>query len=116
MNDVIIYHNPRCSKSRESLRLLRARGIEPRVIEYLKEPPDADELSRVLGMLGMQPHDLIRSREDAYLEHDVAGLKQKPTQLIQAMIEYPILIERPIVIRGNKARIGRPPEQILEIL
>lgn len=115
-SDVIIYHNPRCSKSRETLKLLRDRGIEPRVVEYLKEPPDADELSRILGMLGMSPHDLIRAKEDAYLEHDVVGKKGKPGELIRAMIEHPILIERPIVVNGNKARIGRPPEKVLEIL
>jgi arsenate reductase (glutaredoxin) len=114
--DIIIYHNARCSKSRATLKLLRERGIEPRIVEYLKEPPDEDELSRVLGMLGMAPHDLIRTGEDAYQEHDVAGKKSKPRELIRAMIDHPILIERPIVISGNKARIGRPPECVLEIL
>ncbi len=116
MTDVIIYHNARCSKSRESLKLLRDRGIEPRVIEYLKDPLDEDELSRLLAMLGMAPHDLIRTKEDAYLEFEIANLKARPRELIRAMVAHPILIERPIVVRGNKARIGRPPENILEIL
>jgi arsenate reductase len=116
MTDVIIYHNARCSKSRAALKLLRERGIEPRIVEYLKEPPDEDELSRILGMLGMGPQELIRTGEDAYLEFDVATKKNNPRELIREMIAHPILIERPIVVCGNKARIGRPPENILEIL
>lgn len=116
MSDVIIYHNPRCSKSRATLKLIRERGIEPRIVEYLKDPPDRDTLSRLLGMLGMGPHDLIRVNEDAYEENDIASRKAKPTALVDAMIAHPILIERPIVVRGNKARIGRPPEKVLEIL
>ena len=86
------------------------------MVEYLKEPLDEDELSRVLGMLGMSPHELLRSGEDAYVENDVAALKNRPREMIRAMIAHPILIERPIVINGNKARIGRPPETVLEIL
>ncbi len=116
MSDVIIYHNPRCTKSRATLKLLRDRGIEPRIVAYLKDNPDEDELSRILGMLGMGPHDLIRTGEDAYLEFDVASKKNNPRQLIREMIAHPILIERPIVVNGNKARIGRPPECVLEIL
>jgi arsenate reductase len=116
MTDVIIYHMPRCSKSRATLKLIRERGIEPRIIEYLKEPPDEDELSRILGMLGMSPGQLIRAEEDAYLEFDVVAKKNNPRELIRAMIAHPILIERPIVVCGNKARIGRPPEDVLEIL
>ena len=116
MSDVIIYHNPQCSKSRATLKLLRDRGIEPRIVEYLKDPPDEDELSRILGMLGMGPHDLIRTEEDVYLEFDVACKKGNPRQLIREMIAHPILIERPIVVKGNKARICRPPECVLEIL
>jgi arsenate reductase len=96
--------------------LIRDRGIEPRIVEYLKEPPDEDELSRILGMLGMSPEQLIRSEEDAYLEFDVAKKKSNPRELIREMIAHPILIERPIVVCGNRARIGRPPESVLEIL
>ena len=116
MSDVIIYHNPRCSKSRATLQLLRDRGIEPRIVAYLKDPPDEDELSRILGMLGMGPYELIRTGEDAYLEFGVASKKNNPRQLMREMIAHPILIERPIVVNGNKARIGRPPECVLEIL
>ena len=116
MQDIIIYHNARCSKSRDTLKLLRSRGIEPRIIEYLKEPPDEFELSRILGMLGMTPMELIRTGESVYAEFNVASKKSNPRQLIRAMIAHPILIERPIVVNGNKARIGRPPENVLEIL
>jgi len=116
MPHIIIYHNPRCAQSRATLQLLRDRGIEPRIVEYLKDPPDEDELSRLLGMLGVGPHDLIRTEEAAYLEFDVASKENNPRQLIREMIAHPILIERPIVVNGNKARIGRPPECILEIL
>lgn len=116
MSEVVIYHNPRCSKSRQTLSLLRARGIEPRIVEYLKTPPDEETLSRILDMLGIQPSDLVRTKEDEFSE---LGLKDKandPTALIRAMTEHPILIERPIVIHGDRARVGRPPENVLEIL
>ena len=116
LQDVIIYHNARCLKSRGTLKLLRDRGIEPRIIEYLKEPPDEFEMSRILGMLGMNPMDLIRTGEGAFVECDVSSKKSNPRQLIREMIAHPILIERPIVVHGNKARIGRPPETVLEIL
>ena len=116
MSEVVIYHNPRCSKSRQTLNLLRARGIEPRIVEYLKTPPDEETLSRILGMLGIQPADLVRTKED---EFRALGLREKtddPKALIRAMAEHPILIERPIVINGDRARVGRPPESVLEIL
>lgn len=116
MSEVVIYHNPRCSKSRQTLNLLKDRGIEPRIVEYLKTPPDEQTLSDILQMLGIQPADLIRTKEDEFSE---LGLKEKltdPTALIRAMTEHPILIERPIVINGDRARLGRPPEGVLEIL
>ena len=116
MSEVVIYHNPRCSKSRQTLNLLKGRGIEPRIVEYLKTPPDEQTLSDILQMLGIQPADLIRTKEDEFSE---LGLKEKltdPTALIRAMTEHPILIERPIVINGDRARLGRPPEGVLEIL
>jgi arsenate reductase len=116
LQDVIIYYNGRCSKSRETLKLLRNKGIEPTIIEYLKEPPDEFEMSRILGILDMNPMDLIRTGEKAFVEFDVASKKSNPRQLIREMIAHPILIERPIVVSGNKARIGRPPECVLEIL
>ena len=116
MSDVTIYHNPGCSKSRQTLQLLRDRGVEPRIIEYLKTPPDADTLARILGLLEMEPIELIRTKED---EYEALGLEKKKDdrqELIQQMVAHPILIERPIVIKDNQARLGRPPEQVLEIL
>lgn len=116
MSDVIIYHNPRCSKSRATLELLRERGIEPEVIEYLKNPPDEHELARILGMLEMEPVDLMRKGEDEYSDLKIEDRKDDTAGLIKEMIAHPILIERPIVVKNNQARIGRPPESVLEIL
>ena len=116
MTEVIIYHNPKCSKSRQALKLLRERGIEPRIVDYLKAPPDADALARILGMLGMEPIELLRKKEDKYRELRLEEEKDDRGALIRAMVANPILIERPIVIKGNQARIGRPTESILEIL
>lgn len=116
MSEVVIYHNPRCSKSRQTLNLLKERGIEPRIVEYLKTPPDEQTLSGILDMLGIQPADLVRTKED---EFRALGLHEKtndPKALIRAMTEHPILIERPVVINGDRARVGRPPENVLEIL
>ena len=111
---VTIYHNPRCGKSRDTLALLEKRGSKPIVIEYLKTPPDAAELKRLLGMLGMSPRDLLRKKEAAEVGLDKPGLSD--AQLIAGMVENPIAIERPIVVNGNKAALGRPPEAVLKIL
>lgn len=113
---VTIYHNPRCSKSRATLELLRERGIEPNIIEYLKTPPTQAELTRILNLLGMGPRELMRSKETEYREQalDDPGLKRK--DLVKAMHDTPRLIERPIVVANGKAALGRPPEQVLEIL
>jgi arsenate reductase len=113
---VTIYHNPRCSKSRATLQLLLDRGIEPRIVEYLKEPPSAAEIEEILKVLSMEPRDLMRKNETVYreLELDNSALTHK--QLIVAMTQHPVLIERPIVRRERKAAIGRPPERVLEIL
>ncbi len=116
MSEIVIYHNPRCSKSRQTLQLLREHGIQPRVVEYLKTPLDEDTLSRILGMLEMDPIDLIRTGEDKYEELHLEEKKGDRQALLKAMVEHPILIERPIVIKDNLARIGRPPEAILELL
>ena len=112
---VTIYHNPRCSKSRATLQLLRDRGIEPRIIEYLKNPPNASEIEEVLQALAMEPRELMRKNETIYkdLALDNTALTRK--QLIAAMTQHPVLIERPIVRRARKAAIGRPPERVLEI-
>jgi len=113
---VTIYHNPRCGKSRGALELLRARGIEPRVVEYLKTPPSAAELEHILELLGLEPRALIRKGEAAY---KAAGLDRPDLDraaLIAALVAHPILIERPIVLANGKAALGRPPENILGIL
>ena len=113
---VTIYHNPRCSKSRTTLALLRERGIEPDVIEYLKDAPSADDLRDVLAKLGRRPRDIMRRGEAVYKELGLGDETLSDDALIAAMAEHPILIERPIVIKGEKAALGRPPESVLEIL
>jgi arsenate reductase len=110
---VTIYHNPRCGKSRETLELLRQRGIAPKIVEYLKTPPTAAELKSILAMLGMKPRQLLRAKEAAAEGVD-AGLPDE--KLIAAMVAHPIVIERPIVINGKKAALGRPPEAVAKIL
>ena len=114
MAEVTIYHNPRCSKSREALERLRERGIEPRIIEYLKSPPNESAMERLLDQLGMEPDQLVRKKEEAYVRLELAQADRK--SLIRAMVDNPILIERPIVVRGERARLGRPPERVLELL
>lgn len=113
---VKIYHNPRCSKSRQTLELLRENGHEPEIIEYLKKPPSNAELKNILKMLNMNPRDLMRKKEPPYKEHNLDGADLTNDQLINFMVNNPVLIERPIVVSGKKAAIGRPPETVLEIL
>ena len=113
---VTIYHNPRCSKSRTTLALLQEKGIEPRVVEYLKNPPSEKEIDEILTMLGLEPRDLMRKGEALYKDGELADPGKTRAQLIAAMAADPILIERPIVVANGKARIGRPPEQVLEII
>ncbi len=113
---ITIYHNPRCSKSRQTLALLEEKNLDINVIEYLNVPPDAQTLKKVLGYLGLSPRELLRTHEAEYKQ---AGLDKdgvSDDQIIEAMIQYPKLIERPIVINGDKAAIGRPPETVLNIL
>ncbi|ELY4110861.1 arsenate reductase (glutaredoxin) [Cronobacter turicensis] len=115
--DVTIYHNPRCSKSRETLSLLTERGIEPDVVLYLETPPDAATIKTLLKQLGFsQARELMRTKEELYKTLDVADASLSEEALIQAMVDNPKLIERPIVVSHGKARLGRPPEQVLEIL
>ena len=116
MPEVTIYHNPRCSKSRQTLELLKSRGIEPTVVEYLTDTPTAKELEAIIDKLGIEPIDLIRRKEAPFKELGLASKTDDRKALIKAMVEHPILIERPIVVKGAKARLGRPPEQVLEIL
>ena len=111
-----IYHNPRCSKSRQTLALLQERGIEPEIVLYLETPPDAETLKSLLQKLGMTARQLLRKGEDAFKDNNLADQSLSDDQLISAMVAYPKLIERPIVIHGDKAALGRPPEQVLDIL
>ncbi len=111
-----IFHNPRCSKSRQSMQILEQNDIETDVVEYLKQPPTANELKHILELLALEPRQLMRQHEAPYKELNLADESLDRDTLIQAMIDHPILIERPIVIHGNKAVIGRPPEKILEII
>jgi arsenate reductase len=111
-----ILHNPRCSKSRATLELLRERGIEPEVVTYLDTPPSASELGDLLNALGMQPRELMRRNEPIYGELNLDAPELDRAALIKAMIEHPILIQRPIVSHGDKAALGRPPEAVLDIL
>jgi len=116
MKPTLIYHNPRCSKSRQTLELLKQQGVEPQIVEYLKETPNAKELENILKMLGMEPRDLMRRKETEYKELGLDNPDLDRNTLIQAMVEHPKLIERPIVINKDRAALGRPPESVLEIL
>lgn len=116
-DSVTIYHNPRCSKSRDTLSLLKANGVEPNVVLYLETPPDAATLRQLLAMLGMaSARELMRQKEDLYKSLNLADAQLSEAALIQAMVDNPKLIERPIVVSNGQARIGRPPEQVLEIV
>lgn len=111
-----IYHNPRCSKSRQTLHLLQERGIEPNVVLYLETPPDADALAAIIDKLGITPRQLLRKGEDEYKAANLANPDLSDQDLIDAMTKHPRLIERPIVLHGDKAALGRPPENVLDIL
>lgn len=111
---LIIYHNPKCSKSRATLALLRERGLEPQVIEYLKDPPSVEQLKTILAMLGAGPRELLRPREAREAGLDDPSLSDDA--ILAGMVEHPNVIERPLVIAGDRARLGRPPESVLEIV
>ncbi len=115
-NKIKIFHNPRCSKSRQTLELLQSKGVDPEITEYLKTPPSKQELTAILDMLGLEPRQLMRTKEAEYKENGLDDESLSREQLIDAMIRFPKLIERPIVINNNKAALGRPPENILEII
>jgi arsenate reductase (glutaredoxin) len=112
---VTIYHNPKCSKSRATLARLAQRGVEPKIVEYLKTPPTAAELEALVEKLGLTPEQLVRKGEDVY-KKEYAGKKLSAAQWLAAMVRHPILIERPIVVVGRKAVLGRPPENIDQLL
>lgn len=114
---VTIYHNPRCSKSRETLTLLQQQGVQPEVVLYLETPPDVQTLKALLKKLGMtSARELMRRKEDLYKSLGLAEHGLSEDQLLQALVEHPKLIERPIVINGEQARLGRPPQAVLEII
>ena len=117
MSDTVtLYYNPRCSKSRAALELLKANDREPEIIEYLVTPPSRETLESLLDMLGMEPRDLIRTHEKEYQEAGLDNPELTRANLVAAMIRHPRLIERPIVVKDGKAAIGRPPEKVLDIL
>ena len=115
MKDITIWHNPKCSKSRASFALLDEKDMDVEVVNYLDTPPTEDELKALLVMLGMQPRELMRTKEDIYKALNLKSEEDNAT-LIKAMVENPKLIERPIVIKGDKAVIGRPIENVVELL
>jgi len=115
-DDVRIFHNPKCSKCRLTMDILNDKGVNTCVIEYLKTPPNSDELTEILGLLSIEPRELMRKHEAPYKENNLDNPALTRDQLIQAMIDNPILIERPIIINGKKATIGRPPEKVFDIL
>jgi arsenate reductase len=116
MSKIVIYHNPRCSKSRQTLALLEGRGEVPEVILYLETPPSIAELKKLLAKLSMTPRELMRTGETEYKDNGLKDNSLSDTQLLAAMVKFPKLIERPIVTRGDKAKIGRPPESVLGLL
>jgi arsenate reductase (glutaredoxin) len=116
VNDISIYHNPRCSKSRQTLQLLEDRGIHPEIVLYLEHPPTKAELQALLKKLGIGPRDLLRRGEPEYAEQKLSDPALGDAALVAAMAACPKLIERPIVVRGERAAIGRPPENVLELL
>jgi len=112
---VTIYHNARCSKSRQTLQLLQDKGIEPTIVEYLKTPPNQSELKNILNLLDKPAKEIVRSNEDAFKQSGLS-LKSSDDELIQTIVEQPTILQRPIVLANGKAIIGRPPEIVLEIL
>ena len=114
-SDVTIYHNPRCSKSRKTLALLQERGIEPTIVEYLKNPPDKRELETITRKLGVKPEQIVRQGEASFKQH-FAGKSLNDNEWLEALAQYPILIERPIIVKGDRAVIGRPPENVLDLV
>ncbi len=115
-SNVKIFHNPRCSKSRQTLALIQEQGIEPEIINYLETPPSIDELTTVLSLLNLEPQALMRKRETEYKESGLDNLSLSNDEQVKLMIKFPKVIERPIVLANGKATIGRPPESVLEIL
>ena len=116
MNNFTIYHNPRCSKSRQTLELIKANGIDPSIVLYLEEPPTAETLSNIINLLKLKPRDLLRKGEDEYKALNLKDTTIDDIEIIKFMSKYPKLIKRPIVISGKNAILGRPPENVLSLI
>ena len=116
MNEYIIYHNPRCSKSRQALQLLRDAGIEPTIVEYLKTPLVKGQLRNISQLLGLRPKDFVRKIENDFKNNDLSRFLEDDEKIIDAMLSFPKIIERPIVVSGGKAVIGRPPENVQKLI
>ena len=116
MSEITIYHNPKCSKSRQTLDIILKKNVKPKIVLYLDEAFSLNELKNVISKLNIKPRDLLRKGENEYKENNLKNLDLKDDDLIKIMIKYPKLIERPIVIAGNKAIIGRPPEKVLDLI
>ena len=116
MKKITIYHNPRCSKSRQTLQLLRDNSVEPKIIEYLKNPLQKDDLKKISDMLGLRPKEFIRKNESDFNENNYGEIVDDDEKIIEAMAYHPKIIERPIVTAGTIAVIGRPPENVLKVL
>lgn len=116
VNPVTLYHNPRCSKSRQALELLLGRNVAPEIVEYLKTPPSVAELERILLLLAMDPRALMRKKESVYKELGLDDKSLDRRSLVQTMVEHPILMERPIAVTSVRAALGRPPENVLDVL
>lgn len=116
MSHFTIYHNPRCSKSRQTLQLLEDNGVNPEIILYLDMPPSVEELRGLLDKLGITARDLLRKGEDAYKENNLSNMELTEDDLMAMMVKFPKLIERPIVVTGNQAVLGRPPENVLTLV
>ena len=116
MKELTIYHNPRCSKSRQTLQILRDRGIEPSIVEYLKTPLQKDELKKISTSLGFRPKEFVRKNESDFKERNLVNHLEDDDKMIEAMAAYPKIIERPIVVLKDKAVIGRPPDNVLKLI
>ena len=116
MNDLTIYHNPRCSKSRQTLQIIKDYGIQPTVVEYLKAPLKESELENISRLLNKRPKDFVRKNEADFKENNIKDIIENDIELINKMVQFPKIIERPIVLYKNKAVLGRPPESVLKIL
>jgi len=116
MTQITLYHNPRCSKSRQTLQLLNERGIEPEIIEYLKTPPSIAQLKKILKLLNIKPRQLMRTQEAPYKTLDLENQDKRDEALIEALHNNPVLMERPVVIANHRAVIARPPEKVFEIV